>query len=419
MRRGGLDVACERRRVARDVDDAAWRHPGEQAHDVLAGPRARRVEHREVGGDALPDERPQLAVDPVGAPLDVVEVLGVDDAVLDGRRGLPRRRGRSRPGATSSPRRIVNSPEPAYRSTTRSPGRGSEQRDDPGQEGATPLRGGPARSRGPRRRTRPPSRRARCGLPWGSLWWGLGASGGRGRASSPTRPPPASRRRHGTGTSTGSSGCTASMTSTDSKSGHSVSSTPESMTARVAMRQSSTGTTSRDRWRRRPARPDPSTANSTRVRQRRPSSSPGTGRTSTSTSRPATRANCSRTTAALSSRCVVRDACWKSHPPQRPGAAYGHGAGTRPGARLEHLDGVGAHEAVTDASLGHPRDDALAGQRVAHEDRPGPRGAPRSDRRARPARPRRSTPGRRATRHRPRARGSGGPLTGLLRGRTR
>ena len=92
------------------------------------------------------------------------------------------------------------------------------------------------------------------------------------------------------------------------------------------------------------------------------------GRTSTSTSRPAIRANCSRTTAALSARCVSRDACWKSQPPQRPGAAYGHGAVDAAGSGLEHLDGVGAHEAVADASLGDPCDDALTGQRVAHED---------------------------------------------------
>src|SRR6476661_10165021 len=59
--RSGLDVARERRRIARDIDDSARSHPGEQTHDVLAGPCARRVEHREVGGDVLSDEGPQLA----------------------------------------------------------------------------------------------------------------------------------------------------------------------------------------------------------------------------------------------------------------------------------------------------------------------------------------------------------------------
>ena len=38
------------------------------------------------------------------------------------------------------------------------------------------------------------------------------------------------------------------------------------------------------------------------------------------------------------------------------------------GSGLEHLDGVGAHEAVAHPPLGDPRDDALTGQRVAHED---------------------------------------------------
>ena len=78
-----LDVPRQRRRIARHIDDPPRAQTRRPADDALARPRAGRVEHGEVGRHALRDERAQLAVDPVRAPLDVVEVLGVGGAVLD------------------------------------------------------------------------------------------------------------------------------------------------------------------------------------------------------------------------------------------------------------------------------------------------------------------------------------------------
>src|SRR4051794_25799775 len=74
-----LDVTGEGRGVAGDVDDAWGAQLCEQRHDILAGPGAWWVEHRQVSGPPLTHEGAQLAIPPVGPPLHVVEVLGVDD----------------------------------------------------------------------------------------------------------------------------------------------------------------------------------------------------------------------------------------------------------------------------------------------------------------------------------------------------
>ena len=215
-------------------------------------------------------------------------------------------------------------PDPAYRSTTRSH-RGAPRAAPPRGTGtSTPRRGGPARSRGQRRRTRPPE----------------SPSTPSERPHEPIRRRARDARRWaGSGTSTGSSGCAASTTSTDSTSGHSVSSTPDSMTPGCAMRQSSTGTISRERCRRSPARPDASTANSTRVRQRSRPRRPGPAARRRRLE-PGDPRNCSRTTAALSARCA-RGRVLEVAPTAEAGA--GIRARRRDPARsgLEHLDGVG------------------------------------------------------------------------------
>ncbi len=141
--------------------------------------------------------------------------------------------------------------------------------------------------------------------------------------------------------------------------------------------QWSTGSTSCERCRRRPARPSASTAYCTRVRHAGTSPagslSPSAGITvpsqpASSGVRPASRCSCSAITSPLSRRCAPGLACCQSQPPQRPGPAYGQGASTRSLDAVQHLDRVGAQEAGVLLALGHPRDDPLAGQRVPDEE---------------------------------------------------
>ena len=106
------------------------------------------------------------------------------------------------------------------------------------------------------------------------------------------------------------------------------------------------------------------------MRVRQPSRPPGSSSTpanTSSTSRPASRVNCSRTTAALSSRCAAAVACCQSQPPQRPGPACGHGGGTRSGDARRTSIGIGPAERAA-AVLDHAGPHPLAGQGVPDED---------------------------------------------------
>ena len=94
---------------------------------------------------------------------------------------------------------------------------------------------------------------------------------------------------------------------------------------------------------------------------------PAPASTSTSTSRPARRCSCSRTTSALSPRCRVERTCWKSQPPHRPGPAKRHGGVDPVGGGRQHLDRVGAPEAVALGAVRDLDDDPLPRQGVPHE----------------------------------------------------
>ena len=112
-----------------------------------------------------------------------------------------------------------------------------------------------------------------------------------------------------------------------------------------AIGQSSTGTTSCERCRRRPVRPAgrPRTA----ARERQPQRPAGQrlhgdgGRRAARPAGPAAR----RTTAALSARCASGVTCCQSQPPHRPGPVCGQGGSTRSGDGVQHPDRVGPAEA--------------------------------------------------------------------------
>ena len=112
---------------------------------------------------------------------------------------------------------------------------------------------------------------------------------------------------------------------------HDTDGTRASFTPSVAMGHRSTGTRSWLRWRWRPTVPSASTAKPTRVRHPSPSGAPGTSSTGTRRSRPARRDSCSATRSSLRRRWAGRATCWKSHPPHRPGPAWGQARSTRSG----------------------------------------------------------------------------------------
>ncbi len=103
------------------------------------------------------------------------------------------------------------------------------------------------------------------------------------------------------------------------------------------------------------------------------------------------RESCSAITAALSSRCSVPSACWKSQPPQPPGWKCGHGASTRRGsARSTSITSPRQNEpffASVDPTTARSPGSPSRGRRS-----PGRRSARRSGHRARRVRCR---PGRR------------------------
>ena len=88
-----------------------------------------------------------------------------------------------------------------------------------------------------------------------------------------------------------------------------------------------------DRWPAARPGPDhrPDSASGSASPARRGVWSVPTSCTSPAHSIPASRCNCSATTAAFNRRCAARSTCWKSQPPQSPGPATGHRVGTRSG----------------------------------------------------------------------------------------
>ena len=119
-------------------------------------------------------------------------------------------------------------------------------------------------------------------------------------------------------------------------------------------------------------------------------------------SRPASRESCSATRSSFSRRWAGRATCWKSHPPHRPGPAWGHGGATRSGdasststaSARRNEDGLG----------GDPGPDPLAragcaGRRPPARRRPGRRSRPRRRWPRRSARGRRSRHVRRSSHH--------------------
>ncbi len=197
------------------------------------------------------------------------------------------------------------------------------------------------------------------------------APGGRRTVPPRTRPVPMSGRRgarpaaarHGDQRLAGSVPVTTSISVAP---GHRTASAPVAVTAGLATGQSSTYSSRWERWRRNPTAPRPSTATRTRLRQRSPSASPATGSTSTDRSRPARRASCSAMRNAFSRRCAPSSTCWKSHPPQRPGPACGHGGSTRSGEGVRISIGVGPQ--VGGGAGRHLGPDPLPGEAVADED---------------------------------------------------
>ena len=101
---------------------------------------------------------------------------------------------------------------------------------------------------------------------------------------------------------------------------------------------SSTCSTRCERCRRNPTAPLRSTAR----RTRRPPAEPVAAalhrpRPSISRSTPAIERRSSVTRSAFSRRWAPTSTCWKSHPPHRPGPAWGHGGSTRSGEAIQDL----------------------------------------------------------------------------------
>lgn len=169
----------------------------------------------------------------------------------------------------------------------------------------------------------------------------------------------------------------AAIASMDSMPVQSRFSMPSSETPGAAIMQCSTGSTSCERWRRRPAFPvSGSTAYCTRVRHCGTSPagslSPSAGMTvpsqpASSGVRPARRWSCSAMTSPLRRRCAPGLACCQSQPPQRPGPAVRAGRLDAVLGRLDDGDRVGAQEAGAFLAVRDAGHDLLAGQRVPDE----------------------------------------------------
>ena len=220
-------------------------------------------------------------------------------------------------------------PTPAYRSRTRLPRLGPEQRRPRGPGRSGPRPDGPARSRGRRRRTPPP-------IP--------------SRAAHPTWPTAATRPSPGAAPARAPARSVRGVDDVDpgSQSGHSVSSTPLSMTRASAMRQSSSGHDRRATGARaaRRARLVDGELDPGAPAQPRPSS-PGTGSTSTSTSSPAIRGELLAHDGGLEPRWCSRSSVLEVAAAAQARARHTGTARLDPARRgLEHLDGVGAQEGV-------------------------------------------------------------------------
>ena len=138
-------VARQRRRVAGDVRDRARGQRGDRGHHLAAGAGARRVEHDEVGRLDRAEPAARRAR-PGRSHLGVCR--RVARAVLGRDRSSASTAITAPPGPTAAASGTANRPTPAYRSRTRSPGRGARSLEHPLRRRWPAHRGAPARSPG-------------------------------------------------------------------------------------------------------------------------------------------------------------------------------------------------------------------------------------------------------------------------------